>query len=429
MRDKNKAAVTPPMGWNSWDCFGAGVTEKDLLENARYIRDNLKEYGWEYVVCDIQWYEPAADSTHYHKFADLCMDEYSRLIPAENRFPSSKGGRGFSVIASEIHAMGLKFGIHIMRGVPRQAVHRNTPIMCEGVTARDIASDYSICAWNTDMYGIDCRVKGAREYYSSIFKMYADWGVDFVKVDDICNTEYRKDCPYSAKKEIELIREAIDGCGRDMVLSLSPGPATIENGRHLSANANMWRLTGDFWDDWDKLKAMFRRCEIWYKYLSEGCWPDCDMLPLGHLNVNYPKEERYTNFTREEQITLMSLWAVFRSPLMFGGNLPDNDDFTLSLLTNKSITDINQHSTDNRPLVCENDRAVWTCIDKDGHRVLAFFNLSDSDLTISVPAGILDEGKTYKVTDLWTKDEKTCTNAKFSVNLAPHNSKMLTFYE
>ena len=124
----------PPMGWNSWDCYGAGVTEDELLGNAEFMRDRLKQYGYQYVVCDIQWYEPAAKGNVYNNFADLCMDEYSRLIPAVNRFPSSANGAGFKPIADKIHSMGLKFGIHIMRGIPRQAVHRNTRIY--GTTAR-----------------------------------------------------------------------------------------------------------------------------------------------------------------------------------------------------------------------------------------------------------------------------------------------------
>ena len=140
-----KKLTSPPMGWNSWDCFGAAVNEAQLLKNAEFIRDNLKEYGWEYVVCDIQWYEPKAKNHTYNNFAPLCMDEYSRLIPAPERFPSAKNGAGFKPIADKIHGMGLKFGIHIMRGIPRQAVHYNTPIKKEGVTARDIAKQYSVC--------------------------------------------------------------------------------------------------------------------------------------------------------------------------------------------------------------------------------------------------------------------------------------------
>ena len=206
--DKNKLAKTPPMGWNSWDCYGAAVNEEQLLGNAEYMAKYLKDYGWQYVVCDIQWYEPNARNNDYNNFTELCMDEYSRLIPAVNRFPSSANGQGFKPIADKIHAMGLKFGIHIMRGIPRQAVHQNTPILNSDKTARQVVHHFSVCPWNTDMYGMyNC--EGAQAYYDSIFDMYAKWGIDFVKVDDICVTEFRKwDNPYSAREEVEMIRKA-----------------------------------------------------------------------------------------------------------------------------------------------------------------------------------------------------------------------------
>ena len=178
MEKEKMIAKRPPMGWNSWDCYGASINEEALLGNARYMHDHLKEYGWEYVICDIQWYEPTADSHEYHKFAKLEMDEYSRLLPAVNRFPSAAGGKGFGPIADQIHDMGLKFGIHIMRGIPRQAVHNNTKILGSDATARDIAHPASICMWNTDMYGVDAEADGAQEYYNSIFKLYAQWGIE-----------------------------------------------------------------------------------------------------------------------------------------------------------------------------------------------------------------------------------------------------------
>ena len=301
----------PPMGWNSWDCYGAGVTEDELLGNAEFMRDRLKQYGYQYVVCDIQWYEPAATGNVYNNFADLCMDEYSRLIPAVNRFPSSANGAGFKPIADKIHSMGLKFGIHIMRGIPRQAVHRNTRIYGTTARARDIASQFSLCSWNTDMYGVDTEKRGAEEYYDSLFKLYASWGVDFVKVDDIANTEFSPQNPYSAEKEIEMIRAAIDRSGRDMVLSLSPGPAPLNKAEHLSENANMWRISGDFWDRWDKLLNMFSLCEKWYPYVKDGSFPDCDILPLGKLCIDgsYMGDMgRDSGFTKEEQKTMMTLW-------------------------------------------------------------------------------------------------------------------------
>lgn len=420
----------PPMGWNSWDCYGAGVTEDELLGNAEFMRDRLKQYGYQYVVCDIQWYEPAAKGNVYNNFADLCMDEYSRLIPAVNRFPSSANGAGFKPIADKIHSMGLKFGIHIMRGIPRQAVHRNTRIYGTTARARDIASQFSLCPWNTDMYGVDTEKRGAEEYYDSLFKLYASWGVDFVKVDDIANTEFSPQNPYSAEKEIEMIRAAIDRSGRDMVLSLSPGPAPLNKAEHLSKNANMWRISGDFWDRWDKLLNMFSLCEKWYPYVKDGSFPDCDILPLGKLCVDgsYMGDMgRDSGFTKEEQKTMMTLWAVFRSPLFFGGELRLTDNYTLSLVTNPEVINVNQNSE--KPLFVYNKGgiAVWqTKI--ENCTAVAVFNLSDEEKHYKLSFSDLGIENVRAVRDLWArKDIPKCEN-DVTVSLKPHSSAFFEIY-
>ena len=420
----------PPMGWNSWDCYGAGVTEDELLGNAEFMRDRLKQYGYQYVVCDIQWYEPAAKGNVYNNFADLCMDEYSRLIPAVNRFPSSANGAGFKPIADKIHSMGLKFGIHIMRGIPRQAVHRNTRIYGTTARARDIASQFSLCPWNTDMYGVNTEKRGAEEYYDSLFKLYASWGVDFVKVDDIANTEFSPQNPYSAEKEIEMIRAAIDRSGRDMVLSLSPGPAPLNKAEHLSENANMWRISGDFWDRWDKLLNMFSLCEKWYPYVKDGSFPDCDILPLGKLCIDgsYMGDMgRDSGFTKEEQKTMMTLWAVFRSPLFFGGELRLTDNYTLSLVTNPEVINVNQNSE--KPLFVYNKGgiAVWqTKI--ENCTVVAVFNLSDEEKHYKLSFSDLGIENVRAVRDLWArKDIPKCEN-DVAVSLKPHSSEFFEIY-
>lgn len=424
MRDKNQCAPRPPMGWNSWDCYGAAVNEEQLLGNAEYMRDNLKDYGWEYVVCDIQWSEPTAVGYAYNNFAELCMDEYSRLIPSAERFPSSADGKGFKPIADKIHAMGLKFGIHIMRGIPRQAVHRNTNIKCDGVTARQIAQQYSVCPWNTDMYGIDHRRKGAQEYYNSIFELYASWDVDYVKVDDIANTEQFPNNPYSAEKEIEMIRKAIDNCGREMVLSLSPGPAPVAHAGHLCRNANMWRMTGDFWDRWDALKKMFYKCDEWYAWRSPGCWPDCDMLPLGRIQLTEtdPKyKNRETRFTHDEQKTMFVLWCLFRSPLMIGAEMRLNDEFTLSLLTNRDLLDFNRYAEGAVPVLFTDSEAVWAGKDTDDSTVVGLFNISEEESTVSVSLAELGltAKKTYEAVDLFTKESRLL-GANADAVLRPH---------
>lgn len=365
-----KNAPTPPMGWNSWDCFGTTLTEEQAKAQADAMEKYLKPYGWTYFTVDIQWYEPDSQGHSYKRGAPLEMDEYSRLIPGLKKFPSSSGGRGFEPLADYVHSKGLKFGIHIMRGIAKQAVRDNTPILGTDVRAADIANTRSTCPWNPDMYGVDMSRPGAQEYYDSLFKLYASWGVDFVKVDDIAR-------PYDEvqKAEIEAIRKAIDKCGRPMVLSLSPGDTPIERGRHVMNHANMWRISDDFWDRWLPLYEMFGRLEKWTKYRAEGAWPDADMLPFGIVEFNRP-----TRFTEDEQKLCMSLWCIARSPLILGADMTRMDEFTLNLLTNREVLAVNQESTNSRQITHENDIIVWAAdVPGSDDRYVALFNAQSND--------------------------------------------------
>ena len=373
-------AFTPPMGWNSWDCYGAEVTEDTVRKNAAYMAEHLKEFGWEYIVVDIQWAGVNAAGHGYEPFADLSMDEYGRLTPAPNRFPSAAGGKGFRPLADYVHSLGLKFGIHIMRGMPRVAAHRKLPIEGSEYCCSMAANPHSICLWNPDMYGLHCDRPEAAAYYDSIFRLYASWGVDFIKCDDIAR-EY----PH-CRKEIELISEACRRCGRDMVLSLSPGPAPLEEAEHLKKYANMWRITDDFWDDWRLLKGMFERAEKWCVHAGPGHWPDADMLPVGALR-QCESPDGWTRFTRAEQRTMMSLWCMMRSPLMIGGEITKNDAFTLDLLTKRELLEIEKETWCAHPLRTTEGESVWIAPRKDGKGLyLALFNLSEKKRAVTVTA-------------------------------------------
>ena len=405
MFDKNSFVNTPPMGWNSYDYYDTIVTEADVRANAEYMAKHLKPHGYEYVVVDIQWSDCQAgtqrDQYQYINFSHFNMDEYSRQMPAENRFPSAKNGAGFRPLADYIHSLGLKFGIHIMRGIPRYAAHTHAKIKGTDVTADQIANPYSISRWNPDMYGVDYRKPGAQEYYNSLFELYAEWGVDFVKVDDICNTNMYPHNPYSAEKEIEMIHKAIANCGRNIVLSLSPGPAVIEKAWHLARYANMWRITDDFWDDWRLLKHMFERCELWQKHVSVGCYPDCDMLPVGWVGKGFGNE-RYTNFTNDEQITMMTLWCIFRSPLMIGAELTKLDQPTLELLTNDEVLHLVSNSHGAVQIKRDHKHAIWLSKDNnDSSYYLALFNLADEVQSISITLDELKFGSPVFMRDLW----------------------------
>lgn len=415
-------AKKPPMGWNSWDCFGSSVTEDLVRSNAEYMAASLKEFGWEYVVVDIQWYQPTAVNHDYVPFSDVCIDEYGRLIPAVNRFPSAKDGKGFTALANYVHSLGLKFGIHIMRGMPRMAAHNNLPIYGTEYTARQIADPNSICAWNPDMYGLKCESQGegALAYYRSIFQMYASWGVDFVKVDDIAR-EY----PH-CRREIEIISEACKTAGRDIVLSLSPGPAPLDEAEHLKKYANMWRITDDFWDEWRLLLEMFQRAEVWCTHSGPGHWPDADMLPVGALRQDYD-ENGWTKFTQEEQITMMSLWCMMRSPLIVGAHLPKNDDFTLKLLTNREVLEIQEKSHCAHQLYRTEAEIAWIAPYKNGAgSYLALFNISERKRKITINLEDFELGNYKMARELWTGQDVTVSQ-ELSVDVKSHSAAILRF--
>lgn len=406
-------AKTPPMGWNSWDCYGAAVDEKTVRQNADYMAKHLKKFGWEYIVVDIQWYQPTADSHEYQPFAELTMDDYGRLLPAVNRFPSAAGGAGFGPLAEYVHGLGLKFGIHIMRGLPRMAAHRGLPIYGSRATCAQAANPNSVCAWNPDMYGLRCELPEARAYYDSIFALYAAWSVDYVKVDDIAR-EY----PH-CRREIEVISEACRGCGRDMVLSLSPGPAPLEQAEHLKRYANMWRLTDDFWDQWPLLKAMFERAEKWCVHAGPGHWPDLDMLPAGAVRqVESP--ENWTRFTREELRTMMTLWCIMPAPLMFGGEMTKLDDFTRRLITNEAVLEMLKDTFGGRPVYTREEEAAWMAPRRDGQGCyVALFNLSDEERTLTLSPETLGLAP-CAATELWMG--KPADPALLSARLSAHDA-------
>jgi len=390
-------APVPPMGWNSWDAYGTTVREDEVKANADAMATSLKQYGWQYIVVDIQWYEPKAKAHGYRDGATLSMDENGRLIPAANRFPSSASGDGFKHLADYVHSKGLKFGIHILRGVPRQAVDKNLTILGTNIHASQIANRASICTWNADMYGIDMSRPGAQAYYNSIVALYASWGVDFIKADDMAR-------PYH-KEEIAALHQAILKSRRPIVLSLSPGPAPLNEIENLRANAEMWRIEDDLWDTWASVKAMYKDAASWVPQVVPGHWPDADMLPLGRIGIRAERgEDRSSRLSPDEQRTLMSLWSMLRSPLIFGGDLTSLDPFTRSLLTNREVLAIDQHSSNAKIAYSKGDLHVWTAKgESPGVVYVALFNFFDSPQHVHMPWSQLGvTASTASIHELWT---------------------------
>lgn len=417
-RPVRQVAPSPPMGWNSWDVYGTAVTEDQVKAATDAMALHLAPFGWQYVVVDIQWYAPEARGHTYLPGAELTMDEFGRLTPAVNRFPSAAGGMGFKPLADYVHGKGLKFGIHIMRGIPKQAVVRHCRVKGTPLHAADIADAENGCRWNPDMEGVDMTKTGAQMYYNSLAELYASWGVDYVKADDMGSHLYQP-------AEMKALSLALGRTGRPIILSISPGPAPVSEAAFFERYATMWRISDDFWDEWSLLKGQFVLAHAWAPFVGvNGTWPDADMLPLGRLRKTDPAGRgEQTRFTPDEQRTVMTLWSIFRSPLIFGGDVADLDSATRSLLTNPEVLAVDQKSTGNRLAYEKGDLVVWTAMAPSGHDYyVAAFNTGEEVRVLK--AGWTDLGihaATARVRDVWLLADAG-TWAEMHVELRPHAS-------
>ncbi len=424
-------AQTPPMGWNSYNCFGSAVHEDEVKANATYMAKNLQQFGWQYVVVDFLWsYDNPPGSTignpYQMQLQDgsyvpwLTMDTNGRLVPHEHKFPSAFGGKGFKPLSDYVHSLGLKFGIHVMRGIPRQAVWAKSPVLgTNGITADMVADTSSKCPWMNHMYGLDMAKPGAQEYLNSLLQLYASWEVDFIKVDDIAR-------PYS-HAETEGYHKAIETCGRPVVLSLSPGETPIKEAAHATKFANLWRMADDFWDNWEQTLKMFDYAKTWEGVGGPGHWPDCDMIQIGKLSKRGPVgPERYSRFNEDEMYTHMSFWCIYRSPLMLGGNLPENRDIEEKLFTNDEVLAVNQHGENPKQLYKDKGSMVWASnVSGSKDWYVGLFNIADTTHGVTIDFAALKIKGNVQVRDLWKKQSAGIFRKKMSAKINAHGAMLI----
>lgn len=421
-------AGTPPMGWNSWDAYGFTIDEEQFRDNVKVLA-SMKQYGWQYAVIDEGWYmrNPFGKTTAEQNYL---YDRNGLLEPVAARFPSSANGAGFKPLADWVHSLGLKFGIHVMRGIPKTVVEQNLPITGSKFHAAHAADREATCPWNDANFGVADNAAG-QAYYDSMLKRYAEWGIDFIKVDCISDHPYRP-------TEIRQIVEAIRKTGRPIVLSLSPGPTNLSHAAEVAKYAQMWRIADDHWDAWAfknktgeypfGLSEEFDRIAAWNKYMKPGNWPDPDMLPEGYLGphpgMGEPRQARYTH---DEQRTELTLWCISRAPLIFGGNLTKLDEFTRSLMTNKELIEVDQHATESHPVIAlpvgPDSVRVWQAR-KGTTQWIAFFNLSDKPAPVEFAWANLGSGpEPTHARDVFT-GEPVRAGKQLRITLPPHGSAM-----
>ena len=405
-------ALTPPMGWNSYDSFSANVKESDVVAAAKAMKATIAPYGWNTLVIDYLWYDP-----------EQIVDTNGRWLPSTSKYPSATGAIGFKSIADQVHALGLSFGIHLMRGIPRKSVTANAPIANSTYTASQAGNTGDTCSWDNHMYGVNGTTAAGKAWYDSIYSQYASWGVDFVKVDDMMN-------PYGGNvlhtSEVQDVAASIAKTGRSIILSLSPGPNQPKDVAILNANANMWRTVNDFWDTngLSNISDEFTTAYNWSVTtgVTPGHWPDADMLPLGTIG------SRACAFTHNQQVTVMTLWAIMPSPLIFGGQPTKlaSDTWTLALLTNEEVLAVNQDALGNRAkrITQAGTTEVWAKDLSGGRKAVALFNRGTDDATVTATFSQLGVTGTPAVRDLWHRTDVTGMTTQISVNV-PHEAALM----
>ena len=436
---KEKLALTPPLGWNSFDSYGVYLHEEAAMANLEAFAEKLKPHGYEFFVIDAGWFgefelRPGTIYPAEKHAQKMNFNEYGLLQPSETYFPN-----GLQPIIDRCHELGLKFGLHLMRGIPREVVRLDLPIKGTNYSAADIADTTSICVWNHQNYGVDMSKPGAQEFYNSLINQMADWGVDFIKYDDLV--------PYP--EEVKGVANAIEQCGRPMVYSLSPG-GSVDPG-HLQAfkRAHMLRVTKDIWDEQKGIDQCFAAWRKWQGKEEPGFWIDMDMIPFGQLQLMNPKPEglsgdeskaevkqkiesgeisniellagkgfhRWSEFSKDQMYTFITLRALAASPLMMGGDLPTLDDFSLKLITHNDILECNQNGVMGH-LVHEADGIeIWNTPKKNSEGGwIGIFNRTEGKKSLNLKPenlGLKNNGY-YKFYDVWK--DVNISSLKFSIN-------------
>jgi alpha-galactosidase len=400
----DRIALTPPMGWSSWNCWGDAVSQELVLSSARAMADKgLREHGWTYVNIDDGWQGPRGG-------------EFNALQP-NKKFPDMKA------LADTIHSLGLKLGIYSSpwRGTYAGYIGGsadNADGTSPWVVAGDVNEFYHL---NKDSKAPDAKPTwvnwkfGQYSFATQDARQWAKWGVDYLKYDWFPNDVVH----------VKEMADALHATGRDIVYSLS-NTGIYDNAPDYVRMAEVWRTTGDIVDTWDSVSRNGFSQDRWAAYTGPGHWSDPDMLVLGY--VGWGPDLHVTRLTPDEQYSHMSLWCLLSSPLLLGCDVARLDDFTLSLLTNDEVLAINQDSLGKQATQFSNidGKVVYAKTLEDGSIAVGLFNRGETETVVSVkwgPWGNLptsEVGTTFRVRDLWRQRDLGEFKDSFETKVASH---------
>lgn len=403
-------ALTPPMEWNSWNCWGNSVSQEKVSQSARaMVESGLRDHGWSYINIDDGW-----QGVRGGKFG---------AIQPNCKFPHMKE------LADSIHTMGLKLGIYSSPWVGTYAGHAGSYAddadgSYEWVRDGKYNENYKIDTRDPD----DPRSRNERAKYYRLGKysfvendarQWAEWGIDYLKYDWFPNDYYH----------VKEMRDALRAQRRDIVYSLSNG-ARLGDAPSWKTMAECWRTTGDIVDTWESMSRIGLSQDRWIAFSGPGHWPDPDMLVVGM--VGWGPNLHYTRLTPDEQYFHISLWAMLAAPMLIGCDMSQLDDFTLNLLCNDEVNDVNQDILGIHAALYYSDKNYVTYVKQldDGSVAVGMFNLSDSTRKIGfVPRSIGLHGR-QKIRDLWRQCDVAEINGRerYDADVPAHGVVMVRVY-
>ena len=397
----DKVALTPPLGWNSWNCWGNSVSQELMESSAKaMVESGLADYGWSYINIDDGW-------------QGVRGGEHKAIMP-NSKFPDMKA------LGDYIHSLGLKFGIYSTPWVSTYASHIGSS--CDNPEGtywwveQGLVDEY----YKLDRKKLDkerVRYYGEYSFAKNDVRQWADWGVDYLKYDwNLNDVWWLKD-----------MREAIDASGRDIVYSIS-NKARVTIGPWLKQYADCWRTSTDIRDNWGSISDIgFDTQDRWAGFKEPGRWPDADMLVLG--KVGWGRKMRWTQLTPDEQYTHISLWAILASPMLIGCDMSMLDEFTLSLLCNHEVLDINQDPLGVQGVkqTVKDDYYVYIKPLEDGSLAVGLFNISDQPQKIGFIPHKLGLFGEQTVRDVWRQKDIAEVSQKeyWETEVAPHGAVLL----
>jgi hypothetical protein len=398
----NELADRPFMGWSSWSSIRRNPTEQKIKAAADVLAAKFKSHGYQYVNLD----------DYYMLDWRTTVDKYGRWAVDPKKFPN-----GMKALGDYIHSKDLMFGFYVTLGIPKAAVDQNTPIDGTPYHAKDIV-DFSKGEkknFNYEkMYAIDFSKPGAQEFIDSWAKLFASYGIDYLKIDGVRNQDIA---------DVEAWAKALKKTGRPIHVELSNNLdiKQIDTWKNLS---NGWRTDHDveaygtpYLASWKKVVRRFDDVAQWQPHAGPGGWNDLDSLNV----ANGSKD----GLTTDEKFSYVSLWAIAASQFVIGNDLTSLDDFGISLLTNDEILGVNQSGVAGKRLYKKSDSQVFYQSLPDGSYNIALFNTSKSNTDVTVKWKDLGIQGSAFVRDLWSHQDLGSMEGGFTASIPTHGSRMI----